>query len=264
MDSPRVINTTYAKKVERLNLNQAINGEDGYSIALKLAESEIEILRKMIRIQWLYRLQLLAPSQVHQFDEAGMEYYHQHSHLIDHASAWPKCSRVFPREAVTIIRKMDFMQELEAEFGQFKIADEEKLGWENIYWRLVRPGKSDLGSIHSDRWFVELGYYGDEIKDPSYERVKIWISLYTTLGKNGLLVIPESHGKLDWKWHSEERYGKKKPVIDEDIAKLNVMLLPTESGRAVVFHYDLLHGGAPNLADTTRVSMEFTFLVRKR
>lgn len=261
MDSATVILDNHTQ--EPLNLSKAVNGEKGYSINLKLTESEIELLRTMTRIQWLYRLQLLVPKHVHQFDEAGIEYYHHFAHLIDHSSAWPKYARVFPREAVSIIGNMKFMKELEAEFGEFKIADEEGLGWGNIYWRLVRPGSSDFGSIHTERWFVELGYYGDEIKDPSLERVKIWISLYTMPGKNGLLVIPSSHHKLDWKWHDEEHYGKKKPIIDEDLTKFNRVLLPTEPGRAVVFHYDLLHGGAPNLADMTRVSMEFTFLVRK-
>ena len=193
-----------------------------------------------------------------------MEHYHELSHLVDHAQAWPKYSRVLPKEAVETIRNMPFFERLEDEFGKIKIADEEKFGWGNIYWRLVRPGNSDYGSIHSDRWFVKLGYYGEEINDVSCERVKIWLPLYSVPGKNGLLVIPSSHHKIDWKWHSEERYGQKKPVIDEDISKLNVNMLPTEPGRAIVFHYDLLHGGAPNLADTTRVSLEFTFLVRRR
>lgn len=262
MNNAPLIFKEYIQDSNLLNLKQVVNGEEGYSIALKLSESELELMRKMIRMQWLYRLQLLAPKQVHQFDEVGIERYHELSHLIDHSKAWPKYSRVLSREVVGIIREMDFMKQLEKEFSEIKIADEERLGWENIYWRLVRPGSSDFGSIHTERWFVKLGYYGDEIKDTSSEKVKIWISLYTTPGKNGLSVVPSSHRKLDWKWHEEELYGQRKPVIDEDISKLNLVLLPTESGRAVVFHYDLLHGGAPNLADTTRVSMEFTFLVR--
>lgn len=249
--------------VDSLELNKSINGSEGFSIKLKLPESELELFRKMVRIQWLYRIQLLAPKYVHQFDEIGMEHYHKLSHLIDHPKAWPKYSRVLPREAVEVIKQMSFIKKLDDAFGKIKIADEERLGWENIYWRLVRPGNNDFGGLHTERWFVKLGYYGEEINDPSYERVKIWISLYTTVGKNGLLVIPSSHQNLDWKWHSEERFGQKKPVIDEDMAKLNTILLPTEPGRAVVFHYDLLHGGAPNLTDLTRVSIEFTFLIRK-
>ena len=58
--------------------------------------------------------------------------------------------------------------------------------------------------------------------------------------------------------------GQKKPIIEEDVSKLNQQLLLTEPGRAVIFNYDLLHGGAENTADTTRISMEFTFLVRKK
>ncbi len=246
-----------------LQLREAIDSEEGYSIKLKLAESELEFLRKMVKIQWLYRLQLLMPKQVHQFDEFGIERYHELSHLIDHAKAWPKYSRVLPREAVALIKEMDFFKRFEAEFGPAKMADEEKLGWENVYWRLVRPGNKDCGSIHADRWFVELGYYGEEIKDPSYERIKMWIALYTEPEKNGLLVVPSSHRRMDWKWHEEEHYGLRKPAIDEDITQLGVILLPTEPGRVIIFNYDLLHGGAPNLAGTTRVSIEFNLLIKK-
>lgn len=246
-----------------LNLSRQINGEMGYSIDLTLSDAELTTLRKMIRMQWLYRLQLLAPQHVHQFDQIGMERYHELAHLIDHSQAWPKYSRVLPREAHDYIRGMPFFKQLESEFGPIKVADEEKLGWENIYWRLVRPGTSDFGSLHADRWFVDLGYYGSEINETDYERVKIWIAIHTEVGKNGFLAVPRSHSKKDWKWHGEERYGQMKPVIDEDPAALDVTLLPTEPGRAVVFHYDLLHGGAPNLADHTRVSIEFTFLIKK-
>ena len=238
-------------------------GNPGFSIDLKLQAQELEILRKFIEVQWLYRLQLLVPEHVYQFRKNGIERYHELSQLIDHAKAWPKYSRVLPAEAVNIIREMNFIKVLEEEFGKFMIADEEKLGWENIYWRLVRPGATDYGTLHSDRWFVKLGYYGEEINNPSYERIKIWIAIYTQIEKNGLLVVPSSHHRTDWKWHAEEKYGLQKPVIDEDVAELKAILLPTESGRAVVFNYDLLHGGAPNHAEFTRVSAEFTFLVQR-
>lgn len=247
-----------------LGLDDAVNGEPGYSIQLKMSQTELETIRKFIHIQWLYRLQLLAPKQVHLFNEYGIERYHELSHLIDHAAAWPKYSRVFPREATAFIREMNFFKKLEAELGEILILDEEDLGWENIYWRLVRPGTSDFGTIHADQWFVDLGYYGKQTYDESaYEKMKIWIAINTEVGKNGLLVIPGSHHKKDWKWHAEEKQGQKKPVIDENVNELDVQLLPTESGRAVVFHYDLLHGGAANLADTTRLSIEWTFLVKK-
>lgn len=249
--------------MKKLGLVQSVYGKDGYTIDLKMSPADLAEIRQIIHTQWIYRLQLLVPDKVHLFYNAGIEKYHEHAHLIDHAKAWPKTSRVMSPEAVARIRKMDFFRSLEAEFGDLQIADEEKLGWENFYWRLVRPGNMDFGTLHADDWFVQLGYYGAENDDNTREKVKIWIALHTTPGKNGLVVVPHSHTKKDWKWHGEEKGGMKKPVIDEDLSKLDIQLLPTEPGRAVVFHYDLLHGGAENQADTTRVSMEFTFLVRK-
>src|SRR3990167_1540414 len=247
----------------QLGIIPSVYGEEGYSLNLKLSDAELESLRRMIRMQWLYRLQLLVPEHINQFDECGIERYHELAHLIDHSKAWPKTSRVLPREAAHVIQQMNFFKEMEDEFGEIKIADEEKLGWENIYWRLVRPGQTDFGSLHTENWFVQLRYYGSEINDQTREKVKIWISIHSTPGKNGLMVVPKSHRKKDWRWHAIDLYGQKKPVIDEDVAMLNPSLLPTEPGRAVIFNYDLLHGGAANCADKTRISVEFTFLVDK-
>lgn len=249
---------------ELLNLADEVNGLEGYSIALKLSESDLASFQKMIRMQWLYRLQLLTPKKVHIFDALGLECYHEHAYLVDHPQVWPKYSRVLPREAAEIVKEMDFFKILKAEFDDVRIADEEELGWDNVFWRLVRPGFEDCGTLHSDQWFVKLGYYGQEIHNANYDRVKIWIAIHTVPGQNGFLAVPRSHLKKDWQWHAEDRNGLKKPVIDEDIKQLNVQLLNLEPGRAVVFHYDLLHGGSENLANTTRVSVEFTLLVRKR
>jgi hypothetical protein len=249
--------------MKKLNLLDEVYGENGYSLNLKLSDRDLELMQKMIRMQWLYRLQLLAPHLTAEFDQLGIEQYHELAHVIDHSSAWAKTSRVLPRESVDAIRKMDFFKQMEYELGEIKIPDEEKLGWPNVYWRLVRPGNSDFGTLHTENWFVNLGYYGSEINDVEWEKIKIWISIHATPGKNGLIVVPKSHRNKDWKWHAIEKYGQKKPVIDEDVSKLNQELLHTEPGRAVVFNYDLLHGGAENLADLTRISMEFTFMIRK-
>lgn len=40
--------------------------------------------------------------------------------------------------------------------------------------------------------------------------------------------------------------------------------MPTEAGRAVIFHDDLLHGGSANLATSTRVSVEFSIFIPLR
>lgn len=247
--------------METLDLRSAINGGLGYSTAMSLDQTELKLLRDCIRTQWLYRLQLLAPKHVREFDETGIDQYHKLAHLVDHAAAWPKTARVFPKEVVMALRKGPFFKTLEQQFGVFEMSDEENFGWENVYWRLVRPGNTDIGPIHSDKWFWDLGHG----KMPNYpcERVKIWIAIYTAPGKNGLLVIPGSHLSEDWKWHGEVIGGLAKPVFDEKLEDLDIHLVETHPGQAVVFHDKLLHGGAVNMADTCRVSIELTMLVRK-
>lgn len=181
-----------------LGLTAEIQGQNGYSLNLKLSPTELTTIQQMIRVQWLYRLQLLVPDQVHQFDQIGIERYHELAHLVDHAEVWPKTTRVFPREAISLIKKMDFFKRLTNEVGDFVISDEENFGWENIYWRLVRPGNADFGSLHQDKWFWEIGEYG-KVPDYPHERLKIWIAIHTVTGKNGLRVMPGSHQKKDWK-----------------------------------------------------------------
>lgn len=247
--------------MQSLALNAAIHSDLGYTSSLSLNAEELGLVRNFIRVQWLYRIQLLAPKRVAEFDRVGIEHYQKLAHLIDHSEAWPKTARVFPREVIRLMLQKPFFQQLATDFGEFEVSDEEGFGWPNFYWRLVRPGNSDVGPIHSDKWFWDLGH--GTMPDYPCERVKVWIAIYTAPGKNGLLVIPGSHLREDWKWHAEERFGMKKPVFDENPEELDVQLIETRPGQAVVFHDKLLHGGAANKADTCRVSIEMTLLVRR-
>jgi len=246
--------------IAKSKLMNEINNESGYALDFKLMPDELQVVRDVIKMHWLYRIQLLAQDHVTNFDKLGMEKYHQLSHLLDHQTAWYTATRVLTRDGVSRIKEMNFFKKLQSLFGNIAIADEAKFGWDNMLWRLVRPGNTDCASIHADRWFWDLA---SDWPVPAYphERLNVWIAIHTVAGKNGLFVVPESQKRADWKWHTEERYGQKKPVLDEDLDKLNLKLLPMESGDGVVFHHNLLHGGAPNSADTTRVSLEFTILV---
>jgi hypothetical protein len=242
-------------------LKEKINGADGFTTELSLSAEELKILREEIESQWIYRLQIACPEHVKKFRELGLENYHKLSHLVDHAKIWPKTARVLPEKAFDRLKDMRFYTTIRKEFGEFVLSDEEGFGWGVQTWRLVRPGKEDIGPIHSDKWFWDLGH-GNM---PSYpcERVKIWIAICTSPGKNGLCVIPGSHKKTDWKWHAETKSGLSKPVFDEDLTKLDIRVVDTKPGNAVVFHDLLLHGGVPNAADQCRVSMEVTVICKK-
>ena len=241
-------------------LMNEINQGEGYSLDIKLDQSELETVRSIIKSQWLYRMQLQIPDFISALDRDGMEHYHEHAHLLDHQSSWPTASRILTRKDASTIKDLPFCKKLAQKFGSIELADEAKFGWENMLWRLVRPGNADCAPIHADRWFWDLGR---DWPVPSYphERLNVWIAVYTVPGKNGLLIAPSSQQKKDWKWHTEDRYGQKKPVLDENLETLGLTLLPMEPGDGVIFHHELLHGGSKNLADTTRVSLEFTIFI---
>lgn len=129
-----------------------------------------------------------------------------------------------------------------------------------MLWRLVRPGNTDCAPLHIDRWFWEIS---EKPYIPNYphQRLNVWVAIDTVPEKNGLMVVPYSQHKKDWQYNCELRNGLKKPIISENLEKIDCKLIPSKPGDVILFHHDLLHGGSPNLADKTRVSLEFTLFV---
>jgi ectoine hydroxylase-related dioxygenase (phytanoyl-CoA dioxygenase family) len=72
--------------------------------------------------------------------------------------------------------------------------------------------------------------------------------------------MPDSH-KRDWRYEYVEKDGFRKPVILEDVDKLGGVLIPTNPGTLLIFNERLLHGGAVNRGDITRVSSEITLVL---
>lgn len=241
------------------SLKSQIKGPVGYA-RMRIQDRELEYLRRVIRDQWLYRIQLLCPDRVKEFVQREMCDYHEVTRTFDHKTAWPKIARILPSGVVGEIRTFPFMKQLEEEFGEFLVSDEEEVGWEEFYWRIVRPGNSDVGPLHADSWFWDAGHG----KTPEgRERVKVWLAIYCEKGRNGLRVIPGSHLRNDWRYHLVERDGFRKPQFDEEEDQLDIQVVPTDPADGIIFHDRLIHGGAPNLGNTTRVSLEFTLFVRK-
>src|SRR3990167_1319162 len=232
-----------------------VDNEMGYTLGLFLHGNELENVRSLVKTQWLENLKKHAPEHLEKILEYDLPRYHEISSLVNHALIWPKINRILPKDAVDYIRSTSLVKSLEEHYGEFIISDEEEIGREEIYWRLVRPNESsDMGPLHADAWFWELGHGNTQ---EGFRRVKVWVALYCQPGKNGLRIVPGSH-KGEWPYHGEERNGFVKPQIDVDENDLPVELVYTKPGDAIVFNDRLLHGGAPNNANTTRVSLEFT------
>jgi len=241
-----------------MSLSKIIDGPLGYNADLALEPEDLKLIKSLIKEQWLEQIRKISVENVSKFSEAGIERYHEYSHLIPHVSCWPKATRTLEKSAAEKIRGTSLIKRLESEFGPFEISDEDENGWEAFTWRLVRPNEpTDIGPLHADEWFVVVG---NESMPPG-RRIKVWIAIVCESGRNGLMVVPGSHLKK-WDYHGETRDGKIKPVFDGDEKELVGPLIPTDEGAAIVFHHDLIHGGVLNKGSTMRISLEFTFCVK--
>jgi Phytanoyl-CoA dioxygenase (PhyH) len=226
--------------------------QDGH-VVMGLRPVELAFLRANVRMAFDRRLQAVAPQLYEAFDFVGIEKYHQAVDPASHAKMWPKTARLLPKEVCSEIKEFDFMNHLAPEYGEMTISGEE------LNWRLVRPNcPEDVGPPHADSWFWEAGSGNQEMPHGA-ERLKVWIPLYSERGKNGLMVADGSH-KKKFNWHKEHRDGYWKPVLDEDPSTLGLELLDIGPGELVIFHDDLLHGGAVNRGEKCRVSLELTLI----
>lgn len=238
---------------------QVLESGAGFVLS-RICQKDYELIFGLIQEQFLHTVQKEVPEFVSEYFSAGLENYHKihRSEHFEHNKVWHKGCRVLGPTAFSDIERTELFNDLKNVFGEFQISDEEKFGWPNVYWRLVRPGHSDIGPIHADKWFWDLGH-GEMLE--GFYRIKLWMALLTESGKNGLRVVPNSQLREDWKYHGEQRGKMTKPVIDEEEADLALIDLPTQSRDVVIFSDKLLHGGMPNLAEKTRLSLEFTLLV---
>ena len=240
-------------------IREKVDVSPGFWTGQLLSEKELTGLKSIIFERLLARVRELAPDKVETFRQAGLEGYHTVSHLIDHASAWPRAAREFNDAGIAFVEQSEMLANLRAEFGGGSITNEGHGLAPEIVWRLVRPGeKGDVQSFHADSWFWDI----NNLPYPSNGNcVKVWILLQGTPGKAGLRVEPDSHRTSDWKYDVVASHDYKKPVFDEYAAGLSPILLNTPPGNGVVFSYHLLHGGAPTAGDVSRVSIEFTLAV---
>lgn len=235
---------------------------DGFDTSQKLSGEELAIIRKHIYNQWL--------DIVISASDFGFEYlrdigypitkYHLLKIDYDHSSAFSKENRMLTASFGQWFENTSFFRGLKSIHGEFIVSDEERLGRSNFYWRITRPNEpNDVGPLHRDSWFWELD---KDYRFPyeEFKRIKVWIPIYILIGKNGLLVCPGSHKGRNIDWECEIRNGACKPKIKAYPRDMPIMLVESQNGNAIIFDDDLLHGGAANTGEDTRISIEFTMI----
>lgn len=166
-----------------------------------------------------------------------------------------KQNRIFSEEiADRALRFIDMHSDLRIPNGGF-ITDEDDLGYPNIYWRFVRANsKQDVGSIHADEWFWDLGHG----KFPNgYKRVKVWLPIVQDNENPSLLILPSSHQNSYKYEFIEDENGKRRPIFSDQAVTETLKPAPIKIGEAIVFNDRLLHGGQST--KKTRISIEWTY-----
>lgn len=253
-------------KNKTLGLKDQVFGHLGFSADMKLNEDELQAFRSLISNQWLSVIQTSHPELANEAKAIGIQNYHTLSNRIDHNKIWPKCNRLLPQIAVDEIKQFSFINALKEEFGDFSISDiydtKQHFGKEEIYWRLVRPNTpSDIGPLHCDHWFHTAFNNGQGMFNTDEKTVKIWIPIFCEPNKSGLSIVPGSHLR-DWHYHIVTTNGVPRPMLDEDISKIDAQLIPTEPGNMLIFNENVLHGGVINKGKYTRVSVEITMVLK--
>ena len=240
--------------------------EPGFSKEIALKSNELDHFKIAIRKQWIENINRYSPAIIKLIKNQNLSVkdYHQISNNLDHSNIWTKKSRILPKKFFLEFLKSRLFSKLKDIFGEIEISDEENFGYGNIYWRLVRPNQSnDVGPYHRDSWFWELN---NNFPKPSYPfyRVKIWISIETERNKSGLLIERNSHNRKNVNWIGKRKHGIIKPVLIDHPDLFDMELIDTKSGDIIIFNDNLIHGGAINTGDNTRVSAEFTILVKDK
>ena len=236
----------------------------GYSTKLSLEVEELELVRNLIEKQAYNHINNVSYKPFNnEFKYANiLSNYHLNYSDLDHSNIWKKQYRILFKEDIQKVKRQKFFNKLISIFGEFVISDEENLGYANFVWRIVRPNcKDDIGPPHRDCWFWDLNPY---FPKPNFEfsRVKVWIPIYCENGLSGLALEPFSHKRFDLDYDSVYVDGKYKPKIQKD-QEINLKLIKTNPGEAILFHDKLIHCGMNKLGVTkTRVSVEFTLLIK--
>jgi len=135
----------------------------------------------------------------------------------------------------------------------------------NVFFRLVRKNRKDVGFPHRDSSFWKLGI----VRKTHFKynaRWKLWIPIIGTDKKNSLRLIKSSHND-NIKVKFVKRRNKTKPKISKEYIEKNVKrtIVPIkkfDGSEGMIFHDDLVHYAKINRSTDCRISAEFNILVK--
>lgn len=249
-----------------LKIKKRLYDDDGYILDFKLGQQELETIRRLIKKQFFEVLEKNCEEHLEAFKRLDVPNYHKASHLIDHSKVWPKPVRCLPQDSCNLIKELPFWSDIQQMFAPFMLGHvvyerQVEYARDEMYWRIVRPGQvHDVGTLHADRWFHESMNIRERCYPEHAHALKIWIPIYVEPGLSGLEIVEGSHKSRDWTYNVEDIGNTLKPRMSVDETTIAKKLLEVEAGNMVIFNEDLVHVGAVNRGDLTRVSLEITLV----
>mgnify|MGYP001257617613 CR=1 FL=1 len=156
---------------------------------------------------------------------------------------------------------------------ELNIRDDLKPKHLDIFFRIVRKGKPDVGPPHFDKliWDQSKGTNAEVSLEKNDIRWKLWIPLWGTNYDNALQFVNGSHiENVPW-FLDESRItqttkatdSKGSPAISKYWLRkneLNFKPAAWDIGKGVIFHDQLVHRGPINMSSNLRMSAEFTII----
>jgi hypothetical protein len=122
-------------------------------------------------------------------------------------------------------------------------------------FRLVRPNKkNDVAPPHTDK------HIGGIYRESNIRFLSLWVPLNEIGCKESLALARSSHNKSHPKSELTESNGKLSICYKESyFNKFKIVRPRLQLGQGIVFDGNILHGGAYNSLNSTRVSIEIRF-----
>lgn len=231
--------------------------DNGYAIFPEVKMEEEKWLYDFVEHIWLEIIKINYPSILAEAKLFGLSNYNKISDKLDHSKLWNKNNRIFTKEQVQeLVSNLSIFKNLKILYNDYTIMDIEKIGYPEIYWRLVRPNSiNDVAVAHKDSWFFS-STNNLSIKE-QIGIAKVWLPVSVNDNLSGLSVSPQSH-LIEIPHTIEFRHGRLKPTANKEVLdSFPLKSLKLRPGQAVVFDRDLLHKGIAHNGENTRVSIEF-------
>ena len=253
----------------------------GYSTALKLNHKELKIIRNIIEQHINKKIKVYKTIKLPKIKK--LSNLHDYSEKINYEKFISQKNRILQKNDYKKVIKLPFYKKISQVFGDFKEVSNGpfKNNFGQFVIRLVRPGAfNDVGSVHADKWFFELNKnkkYYTQLKEEEIN-IKFWLPIYVEKNKSGLLVCKESQKKnysydfkydfskkKIFKYQNNSKLMHKKPVFDhKKYPNEKFTLVKSNPGEMIIFTDSLLHGGTNKRSKKTRVSLEFSIIVKKK